>query len=96
MNSIKESIAAEIHYKNAKVIAEKGEYIEAIKALTQVIQLNPKNAMAYGDRGLIRLNLGDKYGALADFQEAAQLFMSQGSKANYELVLSYIHKIERR
>jgi hypothetical protein len=42
----------------------------------------------------MRLNLGNRIGALADFRIAAELFLAQGRIANYEMVLDYIEKMQ--
>lgn len=50
-----------------------GNYKEAIAALTQAIHLNPKDAKAYSNRGLVRAALRDLSGAMQDFNRALRL-----------------------
>ncbi len=87
---------AEDYMKQATVRAEEGDYVGAVQSYNQAILLDPGYARAYGNRGLVKANLGDKRGAIADCQKAAQLFLAQGSSANYEMVLGYIRRIERQ
>ncbi|MGF1602480.1 MAG: hypothetical protein ACFCU8_10760 [Thermosynechococcaceae cyanobacterium] len=71
--------------------AEVHAYRQAIDIYSEVIDLCPDNARAYGDRGLLRTNLGDQQGAIADFRRAAQLFHQQGRTANFEVALGYLN-----
>ncbi|NJN38655.1 MAG: hypothetical protein HC790_07955 [Acaryochloridaceae cyanobacterium CSU_3_4] len=71
--------------------AETQAYRQAIDIYTQVIYLCPENACAYGDRGLLRSNLGDQQGAITDISCAAHLFYQQGRTANFEIALGYLN-----
>ncbi|PZD72429.1 hypothetical protein C1752_03746 [Acaryochloris thomasi RCC1774] len=73
--------------------AETNAYLQAINIYTQALNLCPDNARAYGARGLLRSNVGDQQGAIADIQYAAQLFRQQGKTANFEIALGYLRKI---
>ena len=79
--------------KLAAAQTEKQNYWEAIHSYSQVISLTPDNANAYGNRGLLKLNLGDQQGAITDFQHAAQLFLHTGQTANFEITLNYLRKL---
>lgn len=79
--------------KQAAVQTEKQDYWGAIHSYSQVISLNPENANAYGNRGLLKLNVGDQEGAITDFQHAAQLFWHTGKTANFEMTLNYLRKL---
>ena len=48
--------------------------------------------MAYHNRGLERISLGDKQGGLADLQKAAELYQQQGRKEDYQETLELIRK----
>jgi Flp pilus assembly protein TadD len=87
-------MTAETCMKRAASSAEDGDYVGAAQHYTQAIQLDPTHARAYGNRGLMRANLGDRRGAREDWQMAAKLFLAQGSTANYEMVLNYSNKVE--
>lgn len=49
-----------------------GQLQAAVADYTQVIRLKPNFIQAYVNRGHAHSNLGDKQGALADFQIVAQ------------------------
>jgi Flp pilus assembly protein TadD len=94
MKVVEEAMTAEDFMKQAAARADDGDYVGAIQSYDAVVSLNPENARAYGNRGFIKLNLGDRMGALADFRTAAELFLTQGRMANYEMLLEYIEKIQ--
>jgi Flp pilus assembly protein TadD len=94
MKVIEEAMTAEDFMKQAAARADGGDYVGAIQSYDAVVSLNPENARAYGNRGFMRLNLGDSMAALADFRIAAELFLAQGRMANYEMVLDYIEKMQ--
>lgn len=50
-----------------------GDYDQAIAGIDRGIALDPKNALAYGNRGLIFLTKGDIIHAWADLEKAGQL-----------------------
>ncbi|TRV45609.1 MAG: tetratricopeptide repeat protein, partial [Microcystis panniformis Mp_MB_F_20051200_S6D] len=45
----------------------------------QAIKIKPDYADAYNNRGIAKKNLGDKQGAIADYNQAAQLYSQQGN-----------------
>jgi Flp pilus assembly protein TadD len=92
MSVIDQTMTAEDFMKRATAKAEEGDYVGAVQSYDRVIELNPDYARAYGNRGFVKKNLGDRLGALADFQMAAKLFLAQGKTANYEQVLDYLRK----
>ncbi len=73
--------------------AEAHEYVQAIHIYTEAIQMCPNLAQAYGNRGLLRSNLGNNQGAVDDFRRAAHLFQEQGQTANFEIALGYLNSI---
>lgn len=79
--------------QRAAAKAEAHAYVQAISVYTEALDLCPDNARAYGARGLLRSNMGDQQGAIADIQHAARLFRQQGKTANFEIALGYIRKI---
>ncbi|MEO0373674.1 MAG: hypothetical protein AAF329_03400 [Cyanobacteria bacterium P01_A01_bin.17] len=79
--------------QRAAAKAETHAYVQAINVYTEALDLCPDNARAYGARGLLRSNVGDQQGAIADIQYAAQLFRQQGKTANFEIALGYLRKI---
>lgn len=77
----------------AAVQTERQDYLGAIRSYTQIISLNPNHANAYGNRGLLKVNVGDSQGAITDFQHAARLFLKSGKNANFEITLNYLRKL---
>ncbi len=55
----------------------------AIADYTQAIQLNP-DALAYYNRGVVQLNLGNQPAALQDLQKSADIALSQNNQADYD------------
>jgi tetratricopeptide (TPR) repeat protein len=51
----------------------KGELDRAMKDHDQAIKLDPKNALAFNNRGVAKLKKGDKEGGEADLAKAKQL-----------------------
>ncbi|MCY7275321.1 MAG: tetratricopeptide repeat protein, partial [Phormidesmis sp. CAN_BIN44] len=66
----------------------------AIEDCTQAIRLDPKDAAAYSNRGLVRADLGDKRGAIEDYQEAARLFLEQKDMDSYNALLGVIKALQ--
>jgi tetratricopeptide (TPR) repeat protein len=95
MNLANQVMTAEDCIRQASAKSEEGDYLGAVQSYSEAIERDPNFARAYGNRGLVRSNLGDRRGALADWQQAAKLFMAQGSTTNYEMALSYIRKLEQ-
>ncbi len=44
-----------------------------VKEITQVLKQNPQNAQAYADRAAAKLELGDAFGAIKDFNAAVAI-----------------------
>jgi tetratricopeptide (TPR) repeat protein len=54
-------------------LEDEREYVEALSAAEKLVRWQPKQAYTYGYRGHARLNVGDRYGALADFKHAIDM-----------------------
>lgn len=59
---------------------------DAIRDLNQAIRLDPTDAFAYRFRGAAYFQLGDKQGAFADLQRAADLAQQQGDSTLYQTI----------
>lgn len=93
MDTSQLSITSEDFLKQASAKAEAGNYLAAVEIYNQAINLDPECARAYGNRALIRANLGDKKGAIEDLRKAAFLFLKEGKTANCEMALDRIKSI---
>jgi hypothetical protein len=51
--------------------------------------------MAYANRGIVKLYLGNKQGAIIDPSKSAELFREQGQIDLYQKVMSSLEKIKR-
>lgn len=78
----------------ASVQTERQDYMGAIRSYSQVIACHSAHGNAYGNRGLLKLNIGDRQGAALDFQKAADIFRHTGKTANFEMTLNYLRKID--
>jgi len=58
------------------------------------LRINPNYAKAYNVRGNARAELGDKQGAIQDFQKAADLFQKQGDRDSYQKVLDNLRRLQ--
>lgn len=58
--------------QQGKAYLESGEYELAAEAFTEVIRLDPENAIAYNNRGNAYSKLGDRKNARADYEKARQ------------------------
>jgi tetratricopeptide (TPR) repeat protein len=65
----------------------------AIATYTQGIKLSPRYTSLYYNRGLAYLSSGNKKAALADFQEAAELFLQQKKWGDRQDAISMITQI---
>ena len=66
-NGFIKSIDYDINLYLAKAYCEQGKYEAAVNIYDAVIDMKPKLLDAYYSRGLAKLNLGDKTGAIEDF-----------------------------
>jgi V8-like Glu-specific endopeptidase len=66
-----------------------------ISAYTQAIAANPGFADAYYNRALAYLKRGEKVQAIADFQQAAELYQRGGRIDEYKDALNIIEKLQK-
>ncbi|MBV9387353.1 MAG: tetratricopeptide repeat protein [Chroococcidiopsidaceae cyanobacterium CP_BM_ER_R8_30] len=60
-------------YQQAEDKLKSGDYLGAVAAYNQVLQLDNNDADAYVNRGIARFQLGDKRGAIEDFTQAIHI-----------------------
>lgn len=68
----------EAFYQWAMADAEQKNYASAVENFTQVLVRKPDFAPAYLGRGLARLQVSDRVGAIVDLKQADNLFTAQG------------------
>jgi len=56
-----------ILYQQATEYGYNNQFKEAEELLSVIIEINPFDSLAYFDRGIMRENMGDTIGAIADF-----------------------------
>jgi tetratricopeptide (TPR) repeat protein len=59
--------------ENGRAFYESGNYLAAIDAFSDDIELHPRSAAAWNNRAVARVRLGDLDGALADYNRAITL-----------------------
>jgi tetratricopeptide (TPR) repeat protein len=67
----------------------------AIADYNKSIEINPNLAQAYNNRGIARSALGDKEGAIEDFQKAVNLYKEQGNQKLSQDSLNRLKKLRR-
>lgn len=69
------------------------QWQQAIADYSRALELEPENAFTYGNRGLARSRIGDREGAIADFQQAAELFDTQADVTNFQRALEALKQL---
>ena len=62
---------------------------------TQAIKIDPNYVNAYNNRGLARDDLGDKQGAIKDFQTAANIYKKEGKETDYQKAMEKIKNLSK-
>ena len=87
--------SAEAYLERGINLSEQNEFIDAIEAYTQALELDPDNALAYYNRGLAFYHLRKHEAALADFNKTIEL--KPEVAATYKkrgLILMYLEDYE--
>lgn len=75
--------------------AKQRNFAAALEDLDWVLQLDPGDTNAYIHRGRIRAELGDRAGAIADYRQAAQIFLDRADKDNAQALLTKIQQLQQ-
>ena len=70
-----------LHTNRGVEYGAKDDYDRAIADHDQAIKIDPKNALAYNNRGIVKLKKGDEEGGNADIARARQLQPGIGAAA---------------
>lgn len=70
------------------------DYVAAIQTYSQVIAVDPNNAKAHGNRGILRLHIGNHLAAINDFKNSAKLYKNSGNMAQYSMAVNYIRTVK--
>lgn len=71
------------------------DYKGATENFNQAISINPNDAIAHYYRGISRSEIGDKQGAVKDYQKAAALYQKQGKTVDYYNTLKLIKQLQQ-
>ncbi len=78
----KPSLDAETYLNRGNAYSKKGQYDHAISDFTKAIEINPRYALAYNNRGIVMRKLGNIKMACSDAKRACEL----GDCGLYELL----------
>jgi len=62
-----------ILYEQATEFGYRNQFKESERVLSRIIELYPNDSLAYLDRGIMRENMGDTIGAIADFSKEIEI-----------------------
>jgi len=72
------------YFEEGCAYQRKGNLQAALDNYTQALNLNPSYGDAYFNRGIVRSQVGDRQGAVADLRAAANFYFEQGNLASYQ------------
>jgi tetratricopeptide (TPR) repeat protein len=84
---------AEAYYKRGRVYHQEQKLDLALADYSIAIKNSIEYALAYANRGILKSEMGDKKGAIANLQQAQQLFISQNNSAGAEFVADLLKKL---
>jgi Flp pilus assembly protein TadD len=73
--------------------AASGDYQGAAKAFTEVLRLAPDDASVFAARAITYTQMGNNQSAIDDYQQAAQLYQSQGNTVSHWFTLRQLEKL---
>jgi uncharacterized protein YjbI with pentapeptide repeats len=84
-----EVATAENLYSLGQAEAHRGNFRGAIDNYTQALEVDPSFAHAYLARGIARIQLGDRSGALVDSQQAEKLYQAENHAAGIQAATEF-------
>ncbi len=73
----------------------RGDHLAALDSFEQVLTLDPTHADTYLNRAMVRGELGDRAGAIADLRQAEHYFQQQGNNVQTEQVRALLIRLQR-
>ena len=80
---------ADIHFRRAQSLAERGSLEEAARSLLRALEINPRYVQAYLDLGLVFLRAGNRDQAVKAWQRAVAM------DPDNQLAKIYLHQAQR-
>lgn len=71
-----------------------GDFQGAIESYTEFLAARPNSTEVYMNRGLLHQQTGDGQAAIADFQQASQLFREQRNEVYYRAMQERIEEVQ--
>jgi tetratricopeptide (TPR) repeat protein len=71
------------------------DYPTAKADFDRAIEIDPNYADAYYNRARVRNFLGDKDGAIADFQKAADIYQKEGKTQDYQDAINHLKTLQK-
>jgi tetratricopeptide (TPR) repeat protein len=88
------SLTTEDFLQQAVSKAKQGKYQEAMDDLDWVVQIDPQEAQGYVCRAQVHTQLGTLEDAIADYQQAAKLYIDQADKAMAQQMIEAIQSLK--
>ncbi|NJO94032.1 MAG: tetratricopeptide repeat protein, partial [Hydrococcus sp. RM1_1_31] len=71
------------------------QFQKALADYDRALELDPNLTLAYYNRGYVRIELGDKAGAIEDFRQGAALSKQEGDTVSEQEALKIIQDLEQ-
>ncbi|MBD2464570.1 tetratricopeptide repeat protein [Oscillatoria sp. FACHB-1407] len=91
---IQPSLTVEDFLQEAITKAKQGNYRGAMDDLDWVMQIDPQDAQVYVCRGQVHTQMGNLEAAIADYQQAARLFLDKADKSMAQQLLTTIGQLK--
>lgn len=91
---LRNTMKAQELYQKGFDLGRRELYKEASEAFTQAINLNPDFVEAYMVRARIRAVIGEKQGAVEDFQKAIDIYRARGQSQIADMLLVPLNSLK--
>jgi tetratricopeptide (TPR) repeat protein len=83
------------HFNHGCACHHRGDNLAALASFEQVLVLDPTHAETYLNRAMVRGELGDRAGAIADLHQAEHYFEQQGDIAQTDQIRALLIRFQR-